>query len=156
MRATADTVVIGGGVMGCSTLFNLARLGITNTVLLEKDILKGRSQSHLPDALLQPGDGYDGLGKSGRVYPLRGNRGRAVGVHGNRLPGGQGRRQARLGAYVARQHRLGIDTMTVTAADLRDIAPMVSVTEDEAMGWEQEKRPGRRGRRATERGGGRS
>ena len=26
MRATADTVVIGGGVMGCSTLFNLARL----------------------------------------------------------------------------------------------------------------------------------
>ena len=45
MRATADAVVIGGGVMGCSTLFNPARLGITNTVLLEKDILKGRSQS---------------------------------------------------------------------------------------------------------------
>ena len=49
MRATADVVVIGGGVMGCSILFNLAKLGITNTVLLEKDILNGgstgRSQS---------------------------------------------------------------------------------------------------------------
>ena len=49
MRATADVVVIGGGVMGCSILFNLARMGITNTVLLEKDILNGgstgRSQS---------------------------------------------------------------------------------------------------------------
>ena len=36
MRSTADVVVIGGGVMGCSILFNLARQGITNTVLLEK------------------------------------------------------------------------------------------------------------------------
>ena len=49
MRSTADVVVIGGGVMGCSILFNLARQGITNTVLLEKDILNsgstGRSQS---------------------------------------------------------------------------------------------------------------
>ena len=43
MRATADVVVIGGGVMGCSILFNLARMGITNTVLLEKDILNGGS-----------------------------------------------------------------------------------------------------------------
>ena len=35
----------------------------------------------------------------------------------------------------AMQVGLGIDTMVVTAADLADIAPMVAVTEDEAMGW---------------------
>ena len=36
----------------------------------------------------------------------------------------------------AMQLGLGIDTMVVTAEDLLDIAPMVSVSEDEAMGWE--------------------
>jgi len=38
-ESTADAVVIGGGVMGCSILYNLAARGMTNTVLLERDIL---------------------------------------------------------------------------------------------------------------------
>ena len=33
--AEADVVVIGGGSLGCNTLYHLAKLGITNTVLLE-------------------------------------------------------------------------------------------------------------------------
>lgn len=36
MRRTADVVVIGGGSIGCSTAYNLARLGFKNVVLLEK------------------------------------------------------------------------------------------------------------------------
>ena len=39
MPTTADAVIIGGGVMGCSILFNLAARGLTNTVLLERDVL---------------------------------------------------------------------------------------------------------------------
>jgi len=35
----ADVVVIGGGSLGCQTLYHLAKMGITNTVLLEKDQL---------------------------------------------------------------------------------------------------------------------
>ena len=39
---SADVVVIGGGVIGTSTLYNLAKQGITNTVLLEqKDLTCG-------------------------------------------------------------------------------------------------------------------
>lgn len=34
---TADFIIIGGGVIGCSTAYNLARLGARNVVLLERD-----------------------------------------------------------------------------------------------------------------------
>ena len=39
MKSRADVVVIGGGVMGCSILFHLARRGITNALLVEKESL---------------------------------------------------------------------------------------------------------------------
>ena len=46
---SADTVIIGGGVMGTSILFNLAVRGMTNSLLLERDVLgagsTGRSSS---------------------------------------------------------------------------------------------------------------
>ncbi len=33
---SAQVVVIGGGVMGCSTLYHLAKLGIRDAVLVER------------------------------------------------------------------------------------------------------------------------
>ena len=39
MKSTAEVVVIGGGVMGCSILYNLAKRGVTDTVLVERDSL---------------------------------------------------------------------------------------------------------------------
>ncbi|WP_027365364.1 NAD(P)/FAD-dependent oxidoreductase [Desulfotruncus alcoholivorax] len=39
MRNTADVVVIGGGVHGCSIAYHLAQKGIKNVVLLEKNYL---------------------------------------------------------------------------------------------------------------------
>ena len=49
MKQTADVVVVGGGVMGCSILYNLAARGVTNTLLLERSVLgsgsTGRSQA---------------------------------------------------------------------------------------------------------------
>ena len=49
MPATSEAVIIGGGVMGCSILYNLAARGLTNTILLERDVLgsgsTGRSSS---------------------------------------------------------------------------------------------------------------
>ena len=37
MKQTADVVIIGGGCMGASVAFHLARLGITNVVLVERE-----------------------------------------------------------------------------------------------------------------------
>ena len=45
MASTADAVIIGGGVMGCSILYNLAERGVTNTLLLERDVLASGSTS---------------------------------------------------------------------------------------------------------------
>lgn len=41
MKHTADVVIVGGGCMGASVAFHLARLGITNVVLLEREAQLG-------------------------------------------------------------------------------------------------------------------
>lgn len=37
MKSTADVVIVGGGCMGCSAAWHLAKRGITNVVLLERE-----------------------------------------------------------------------------------------------------------------------
>jgi dimethylglycine dehydrogenase len=46
MKAQARVVVIGGGAVGCSALYHLARLGWTDAVLLERDELTAGSTWH--------------------------------------------------------------------------------------------------------------
>jgi dimethylglycine dehydrogenase len=46
MRSHAQVVVIGGGVVGCSVLYHLAKLGCTDSVLLERDELTSGSTWH--------------------------------------------------------------------------------------------------------------
>lgn len=41
MKSTADVVIVGGGCMGASVAYHLARLGITNVVLLEREAQLG-------------------------------------------------------------------------------------------------------------------
>lgn len=37
MKATADAVIIGAGIMGCATAHALAERGMTDVVVLERD-----------------------------------------------------------------------------------------------------------------------
>ncbi len=46
MKSSARVVVIGGGAVGCSALYHLARLGWTEAVLLERDELTAGSTWH--------------------------------------------------------------------------------------------------------------
>ena len=46
MKAQARVVVIGGGAVGCSALYHLAKLGWTDAVLLERDELTAGSTWH--------------------------------------------------------------------------------------------------------------
>jgi dimethylglycine dehydrogenase len=46
MQTTARAVVIGGGVVGCSVLYHLAKFGWTDSVLLERDELTSGSTWH--------------------------------------------------------------------------------------------------------------
>jgi len=42
---SAEVVIVGGGAMGAATAFHLARLGITDVVLVERDVLAAGSTS---------------------------------------------------------------------------------------------------------------
>ena len=60
MRPTADVVIIGGGCMGASVAYHLARRGVTRIALLERESLLGAG-SHGPErgrgaaSVLDPG-----------------------------------------------------------------------------------------------------
>ncbi|AMY03398.1 FAD-dependent oxidoreductase [Mesorhizobium ciceri] len=42
----ASVIVIGGGIMGCSTLYHLAKMGVTDAVLLERNALTSGTTWH--------------------------------------------------------------------------------------------------------------
>ena len=141
MKSTADVVMIGGGVIGASILFNLGRLGVTDTLLLEKDVLgsgsTGRSQAICRMHYSNPVTANMAW-KSLAVFT---NFDEAVGGESGFVETGylvvvSQEDGAGLAKNVAMQTGLGIDTMRVTAKDLEEIAPMVSATEGEVMAWE--------------------
>ncbi|XP_018084950.1 sarcosine dehydrogenase, mitochondrial isoform X2 [Xenopus laevis] len=55
---SADVVVIGGGSLGCQTTYHLAKMGLTNVVLLERDRLTSGTTWHTAGLLwqLRPSD----------------------------------------------------------------------------------------------------
>ena len=133
MRRTADAVIVGGGVMGCSILYQLARLGVTDSLLLERDVLgsgsTGRSSAicrmHYSNPVtasmawqsLKVFSNFDDVvgGSSGFVKT-----GYLVIVEEVERPG--------LERNVAMQQELNINTGLVTEDDVKDLAPMVAVT----------------------------
>ena len=139
--STADAVIIGGGVMGCAIQYHLARLGVANTVLLERDVLgsgsTGRSQAicrmHYSNAVttelawqsLQVFADFDARvgGTSGFV-----NTGYLVVVNEADESG--------LERNVAMQQELGVPTSVVSQDDLAQVAPMVTLYDDERAAWE--------------------
>uniref|UniRef100_A0A8C6U9E9 Sarcosine dehydrogenase n=1 Tax=Neogobius melanostomus TaxID=47308 RepID=A0A8C6U9E9_9GOBI len=56
--SSADAVVIGGGSLGCQTVYHLAKMGMTNVVLLERDRLTAGTTWHTAGLLwqLRPSD----------------------------------------------------------------------------------------------------
>ena len=140
---TADAVIIGGGVIGCAIQYQLARLGVANTVLLERDVLgsgsTGRSQAicrmHYSNRIttqlawqsLQVFADFDARvgGHSGFVrtgYLVVVNEADEGGLERN----------------VAMQQELGVPTSVVSRDDLARVAPMVTLYDDERAAYEPE------------------
>ena len=127
--------------MGCSMLYHLAQLGVSNSVLLERDVLgsgsTGRSQAicrmHYSNPVtasmawesLKVFTNYEEMvgGTSGFVET-----GYLVIVEAVDRPG--------LERNVAMQQELGINTSVVTMDDVAELAPMVIVEAEEALAWE--------------------
>ena len=141
MRQTAEAVIIGGGVMGCSIQYNLANFGVTDSVLLEMDVLgsgsTGRSQAICRMHYSNPvtaSMAWESLkvltnfgevvgGSSGFVQT-----GYLVIVESIDRPG--------LERNISLQQELGVDARIVSAAEVAQLAPMVNVGGEEGLAWE--------------------
>lgn len=139
----AEAVIIGGGVMGCGILYNLAERGVTDTVLLERDVLgsgsTGRSQAilrmHYSNEVTTR-LAWDSLAIFKDFHEITG------------MPSGYTKtgyfvivgpedRDAMLD-NVEMQRAAGVDTSIVTAEDVQEIAPMVRTYDGESFAYEPE------------------
>ncbi len=143
MKQSADVVIIGGGVVGFSLLYYLAQLGTTDSLLLEMDVLAsgstGRSQAICRMHYSNPVTASMAW-ESVKIFA---NFGDAVGGASGFVKTGylvvvEGAERAGLEKNVAMQQELNISTSQITAADLRELAPMVAVSDGEVLAWEPE------------------
>jgi sarcosine oxidase subunit beta len=141
--AMADAVIIGGGVMGCGMLFNLATRGVTNTVLLEKDVLASGSTSKSQAILRMHYSNEVTTNLAWKSLELFKNFQELTGTPSGYTKTGyflivdQEDRTA-LEQNVAMQKGIGVDTDIVTVEDVRDIAPMIAPGENEYYAYEPE------------------
>ena len=138
---TADVVIIGGGVMGCSILYNLAARGATNALLLERSVLgsgsTGRSQAICRTHYSNPftaAMAWQSL-QIYRDFPQRLGGPSGFVETGYFVMVGDDDRQA-MESNVALNRTVGIDTYLVSLEDAATIAPMLDVNGVTAVAYE--------------------
>ena len=145
MAIAAGVVVIGGGVMGASILYNLTDRGVNNSVLLERDTLGSGSTGRSSGAIRMHystevnarlaweslrvfqnwsetigGDGDPGFVRTG--YMVIAPDHESEGFRHN----------------IAMQQQVGIDTRIVSWQDAKVLAPDFQLGEDEHFAWEDQ------------------
>lgn len=141
MKHTADAVIIGGGVMGCSILYNLAARGVTNTLLLERSVLgsgsTGRSQAICRTHYSNPftaAMAWESL-QIYRDFPQRLGGPSGFVETGYFVMVGEEDRQA-MESNIALNRTVGIDTYLVSLEEAATIAPMLDVNGVTAVAYE--------------------
>ncbi len=139
--ATADIVVIGGGVMGCSTAFNLARGGGKRVLLLErKAVCSGGTAKSCAITRTHYSIRLNMLHavESLKIFE---NFGEVVGLDcGFRRTGylilGPEEHREPMQAVFRAQNELGIDTATLTPGEARRIHPLLHLDDVEVIGYD--------------------
>jgi sarcosine oxidase subunit beta len=143
MAATADAVIVGGGVMGCSILYNLANLGITNTVLLEKDVLASGSTSRSQAILRMHYSNEVTTRLAWQSLDVFKNFKEITGTPSGYTRTGyflivDDKDRRPMQENVAMQKAIGVATDVVGVEDVKEIAPMLAVEGNEAFAYEPE------------------
>ncbi|RWL42345.1 MAG: FAD-dependent oxidoreductase [Mesorhizobium sp.] len=131
MKSHAKVVVIGGGVVGCSVLFHLARHGWTDVVLLERDELTSGSTWHAAGGM-HTINGDPNVAKL-QKYTISLYReieelsGQATGVHltGGVLLAATEARLDWLRGVVSKGRYLGIDLEVISAKEAAELMPLI-------------------------------
>ncbi len=135
MRSHARVVVIGGGVVGCSVLYHLARAGWTDVVLLERDELTSGSTWHAAGGM-HTINGDPNVAKLQKytieLYKeIEELSGQATGVHltGGVLLAATEARMDWLRNLVAKGRYLGIDLEEISAKEAGELMPLLDPKE---------------------------
>jgi dimethylglycine dehydrogenase len=131
MKSHAKVVVIGGGVVGCSVLFHLARAGWTDVVLLERDELTSGSTWHAAGGM-HTINGDPNVAKLQKytieLYKeIEELSGQATGVHvtGGVLLAATEARMDWLRGVVAKGRYLGLDLEEISAEEAGRLMPLI-------------------------------
>ena len=131
MKSSAQVVVIGGGVVGCSVLYHLTKAGWKDVVLVERDILTSGSTWHAAG-------GFHTLNGDPNVAKLQGYTiglydelekisGQACGLHrsGGLILADTKDRLDWLKMAHARARYLGLETEMLTMAEAKKLNPLL-------------------------------
>ena len=141
MNNTAEAVIIGGGVMGCSILYHLTRMGVRDALLLEQGVLgsgsTGRSQAILRMHYSNPVTSAMAWESLKRYRNFQEETGHPSGYvnTGYVVIVGPEDRDA-MEENVAMQRSLGIDTSVVSPEDLLELAPMLNASDAGGIAFE--------------------
>ena len=141
MLHTAEAVIIGGGVMGCAILYNLAKRGVSDAVLLERDVLAGGSTGRSQAILRMHYSNEVTTRLAWDSLDIFRNFGEIVGAPSGYVKTGYfvivgEEDRAAMEANVEMQRAVGVDTSLVSVEDVREIAPMIATGEGEAFAYE--------------------
>ena len=143
MKRTAEAVVIGGGVMGCSILYNLAARGVTDTVLLEQNELASGSTSRSQAILRMHYSNEVTAQLAWQSLPIFREFEQVTGSPSGYIRTGyflavdEDDRDALVGNVTMHQ-RLGIRADVVSPDEARRISPLLATEEDETFAYEPE------------------
>ncbi|MGX0876839.1 dimethylglycine dehydrogenase [Roseovarius sp. MBR-154] len=133
MKTSTRVVVIGGGVVGCSVLYHLTKLGWSDVMLLERSELTSGSTWHAAGGFhtLNGDTNMAALqGYTIRLYKeLEEITGMSCGLHhvgGVTLADNRDRFDMLL-AERAKHRYMGLDTHIVTPEEIREIAPVTNI-----------------------------
>ncbi|QPM89688.1 GcvT family protein [Pseudooceanicola algae] len=133
MQTTTRVAVIGGGVVGCSVLYHLTKLGWTDVLLLERSELTSGSTWHAAGGFhtLNGDTNMAALqGYTIRLYrELEEITGMSCGLHhvgGVTLADSQDRFDMLL-AERAKHRHMGLDTRIVMPDEIRDLSPITNL-----------------------------
>ena len=139
LKRIADVVVIGAGIQGCSIAYNIAKSGLRNVVVLEKDTICSGSTGRCGAGIrAQWGTEMNcrfGLAAIEKFERLQEELGMDCGLHqgGYLVVAYRDSEFERLKESMRLQNSLGINTRVVSYAEAREICPGLSA--EDAVGF---------------------
>ncbi|MCH8090036.1 MAG: FAD-binding oxidoreductase [Chloroflexi bacterium] len=141
MKNKAEVVVVGGGVMGCSILYNLARRGVTDALLVEREALGAGSTGRSSGVVRMHYSSEVNARLAWKSLEILRNFGELVGGDSGFVNTGfmlfvPPEALDSFEKNIAMQQSIGIDTRIVSQEEAREIAPYMQVEDAAGICYE--------------------